>query len=354
MAIIIVIILIIVFSKVSGLFRSGSSLETEATTASSTEETISDKQVKMTSVLGLAADIAEQKLKDNGGLYMKTKDYVFSDTVDEGDVVSQDPSEGTVVDKYSAVYVVISKGPEKATVDLSQLGLEKMDAAAAKKALEDKGLVVTIDQKNSDTVETGFVIGYSPSQVKEGETVTLVSSIGPALVNPVTVPDISGQDQEVAIEMLADAGLIQGSVTQETSETVAAGVVIRQTVTAGSQAESGSAVGLVVSSGSAQQSKYKYLASIDKSYSLQSIIGPASGSTQLTLKIQLRQTVNGKDEVRELMGPVTMTGDQMLPVSFKNIEGAYGVTSGAVEIVNVDTGDVINSYSITFVPVPQS
>ena len=353
-AIIIVIILIIVFSKVGGLFRSGSSLETEATTIAATEETISDKQVKMTSVLGLAADIAEQKLKDNGGLYMKIKDYVFDDTVEEGNVVSQDPSEDTVVDKYSAVYVVISKGPEKATIDLSQLGLEKMEAAAAKKSLEDKGLIVTIDQKNSDTVENGYVIGYSPSQAKEGETVTLVSSIGPALVNPVTVPDLSGQNQEVAIEMLADAGLTQGSVTQETSETIAAGTVIRQTVTAGSQVEAGSAVGIVVSSGSAQMAKYKYLASIDKSYSLQNIIGPASGSTQLTLKIQLRQTVNGKDEVRELMEPVTMTGDQLLPVSFKNIEGAYGVTSGAVEIVNVDTGDVINSYSITFVPVPQS
>ena len=353
-AIIIVIILIIVFSKVGGLFRSGSSLETEATTIAATEETISDKQVKMTSVLGLAADIAEQKLKDNGGLYMKIKDYVFDDTVEEGNVVSQDPSEDTVVDKYSAVYVVISKGPEKATIDLSQLGLEKMEAAAAKKSLEDKGLIVTIDQKNSDTVENGYVIGYSPSQAKEGETVTLVSSIGPALVNPVTVPDLSGQNQEVAIEMLADAGLTQGSVTQETSETIAAGTVIRQTVTAGSQVEAGSAVGIVVSSGSAQMAKYKYLASIDKSYSLQNIIGPASGSTQLTLKIQLRQTVNGKDEVRELMEPVTMTGDQVLPVSFKNIEGAYGVTSGAVEIVNVDTGDVINSYSITFVPVPQS
>ena len=321
-AIIIVIILIIVFSKVGGLFRSGSSLETEATTIAATEETISDKQVKMTSVLGLAADIAEQKLKDNGGLYMKIKDYVFDDTVEEGNVVSQDPSEDTVVDKYSAVYVVISKGPEKATIDLSQLGLEKMEAAAAKKSLEDKGLIVTIDQKNSDTVENGYVIGYSPSQAKEGETVTLVSSIGPALVNPVTVPDLSGQNQEVAIEMLADAGLTQGSVTQETSETIAAGTVIRQTVTAGSQVEAGSAVGIVVSSGSAQMAKYKYLASIDKSYSLQNIIGPASGSTQLTLKIQLRQTVNGKDEVRELMEPVTMTGAQLLAVSFKNIEGA--------------------------------
>ncbi len=53
------------------------------------------------------------------------------------------------------------------------------------------------------------------------------------------------------------------------------------------------------------------------------------------------------------MAPVTMSGDQILPVSFKNIEGAYGVTSGEVEIVNVDTGQVINSYSVTFVPMTQ-
>jgi serine/threonine-protein kinase len=84
------------------------------------------------------------------------------------------------------------------------------------------------------------------------------------------------------------------------------------------------------------------------------MIGPGSGSTQLTVKIQLRQSVNGRDEIRELMEPVTMTGDQLLPVLFKNIEGAYGVTGGTVEIVNVETGDVINSYSVTFIPVPQS
>ena len=64
--------------------------------------------------------------------------------------------------------------------------------------------------------------------------------------------------------------------------------------------------------------------------------------------------MNGKDEFRDLMGPVTITGDQQLPVVFKNIEGAYGVTSGEVQIVNVDTGDVINSYPVTFVPIPQS
>ncbi|MFT4106528.1 MAG: Stk1 family PASTA domain-containing Ser/Thr kinase [Lacrimispora sp.] len=353
-AVIIVAVLIFVFSRVGGLFRSGSSPETETSSEVSSEETLSDKQVRMPDVLGLAVEIAEQKLKDNGGLYMKIGDYAFSETVDEGDVISQKPEKDEIVDKYSAVYVVISKGPEQVALDLTQLGLENMEGEAAKKFLEEKGLTVTLEQKESDTVAVGYVVSYSPTQAKEGEAVTLVTSTGPALVNPVTVPKIIGHTEEVAAEMLADVGLLTGAVTEETSETVERGNVIRQSVEEGKQVEAGTAVSYVVSSGTAQQAKYKYLASIDKSYSLQSIIGPGSGSTQLTLKVQLRQNVNGRDEVRELMGPVTMTGDQMLPVSFKNIEGAYGVTSGTVEIVNVETNEVINSYPVTFIPVPQS
>lgn len=353
-AVIIVIVLVVVFAKVGGLFRSGSSKSQESTATESTEETLSEKSVKMPSVLGLTTELAEQKLKENGGLYMKTSDYVYSDTVAEGDIVSQDPSSGTVVDKYSAVYVVVSKGPEHVKIDLTNLGLEKMEAASAKTLLEEKKLVVKIEQKNSDSIQNGYVISYSPTEAKEGDTVTITASSGPALTNPVTVPNLAGQSKELAAELLADVGLTEGAVSEAVSETVPKGMVISQSAAAGSQVESGSAVNLVISSGTTQQAKYKYLASIDKSYSLQNIIGPGSGSTQLTLKTQLRQNVNGRDEVRDLMAPVTLTGDQMLPVSFKNLEGAYGVTSGSVEIVNVETGEVINSYSITFVPVPQS
>jgi serine/threonine-protein kinase len=353
-AIIIVVILAIVFSKVGGLFRSGSGKEPDVTTVAPTEETLSEKQVKMPDVKGLDSETAEKKLKDNGGLYMKISEYEYSDTIIKGDVISQDPKADTIVDKYSAVYVVISNGPEKASIDLKKLELESMDTASAKSLLEGKGLVVNVEQKNSDTVAAGKVISYSPGEAKEGGTITLFSSSGPALVNPVVVPNLAGQTQEVAVEMLADAGLVQGTVTEASSETVARGNVINQSVPAGTQVESGSTVNFVISTGNGQESKYKYLASIDKSFSLQNIIGPGSGSTQLTLKIQLRQSVNGQDTVRELMGPTTLKGDQMLPVSFKNIEGAYNVTSGSVEIVNVETGEVVNSYAITFVAVPQS
>lgn len=353
-AVIIVIVLVVVFAKVGGLFRFGSSKTQETTVEASTGETLGEKSVKMPAVLGLTTEIAEQKLKENGGLYMKISDYIFSETVEEGDIVSQDPSADAVVDKYSAVYVVVSKGPEHVKIDLTKLGLEKMEATSAKSILEEKKLIVKIEQKSNESIQSGYVISFSPTEAKEGDTVTIVSSSGPALTNPVTVPNLSGQTKELAAELLADVGLIEGTVTEKVSDTVSRGMVITQSAVAGTQVEAGTAVNIVVSSGTTQQARYKYLASIDKSYSLQNIIGPGSGSTQLTLKIQLRQSVNGKDDIRELLAPVTMNGDQLLPVTYKNIEGAYGVTSGSVEIVNVETGDIINSYSITFVPVPQS
>lgn len=354
-AILIVMVLIFVFIKVGGLFRPTTPKESESTEEVTTVETADDKKVEMPDVLGLAEDIAKQKLKDNGSLDMKISDYVFDDKVEKGDVVSQDPSVGTLIDKYSAVTVVISKGPEHLAIDLSILNLEEMSATGAKTVLENKGIIVEMEQKNSDTVGSGKVISFSPEEVREGEIVTLVVSAGPAMANPVEVPFLVGQSHEIAAELLADAGLVSGAVTEEASETVEKGLVISQSIKEGNKVEAGTAVNYVISSGSAQEAMapYKYLGSIDKAYSLQNIIGPGSGSTQLTLKIQLRQNVNGKDELRELMGPVTMTGDQMLPVSFKNMEGAYGVTSGTVEIVNVDTGEIINTYAVTFVPVPQ-
>lgn len=354
-AILIVLVLVFMVTRLTGVFRSGSGRETESSTETPAgETTLSDKQTTMPEVEGLSEEIARQKLKDSGSLDMKISDYQFSDTVKKGDVISQEPSAGTVVDKYVAVSVILSNGPEHPEVDLSALGLDGLTGDAAKTLLESRGFTVSVQKQNSDAVDSGKLISYSPKKARDGDTVTIAVSSGPVLVNPMTVPDIRGQSEAVGEEMLSDAGLVKGTVKRETSEKVSAGLIISQSIAADTQVEGGTAVDYVVSTGTAEQANMKYLASIEKSYPLQNVIGPGSASTQLTVKIQLRQNVNGKDAIRDLMSPVTITGDQSLPVVFKNMEGAYGVTNGSVEIVNVDTGEVLNSYPVTFVPVPQS
>src|SRR5262249_4350117 len=69
---------------------------------------------------------------------------------------------------------------------------------------------------------------------------------------PVTVPNVVGLTQAAASTALVNAGLVVGTVTQQSSTTVPAGSVISQLPAAGAQADSGSAVDLVVSSGPPQ------------------------------------------------------------------------------------------------------
>jgi len=65
----------------------------------------------------------------------------------------------------------------------------------------------------------------------------------------VPVPNVVGQTQAAATSAITSAGLTRGTVTQQSSTTVASGSVISQSPAAGTSVAKGSAVNLVVSSG---------------------------------------------------------------------------------------------------------
>lgn len=68
----------------------------------------------------------------------------------------------------------------------------------------------------------------------------------------VTVPDVVGETEAAADTLLVAAGLTTGTVTPAASDTVASGLVISQSPTAGSSVTAGSAVDLVISTGPAE------------------------------------------------------------------------------------------------------
>ncbi|BDI31259.1 hypothetical protein CCAX7_33100 [Capsulimonas corticalis] len=84
------------------------------------------------------------------------------------------------------------------------------------------------------------------SMIKAGKAVTYYRSKGPRLL---TVPDLVGLTQERAGRALREASLPAGTVAEQFSETVAAGVVISQTPDAGSNAPRYTAVNYIVSKG---------------------------------------------------------------------------------------------------------
>ena len=357
-AILIVAVVLFVFSRLTGLFRAGTSekptvtVSTEAATES-VEVNITNNQTYVPSVLKMTEEKAREEL-EKAGLKMEVTGTDFSDNVAEGLVMSQVFDKDVVLEKGSVVGVTLSKGSDK--VDLGELNLTVLTADNAAKLLEEKGLTVEIKEEFSNTAAAGAVLRFSPETAKVGESVTLFVSKGIQVVQGM-VPELRGQNQTAADAMLAAAGLLPGDVTQEHSDTVAEGLIISQAVDAGTMLEPGAAVDYVVSGEpdlSQAESDQYYVASIDQTCSLSNYIGPASQTSSVRVMVRLKQTMpNGEEIYTPLIKERLVVGAQTIPVVIPRIRGACGVDSGIVEVVDAGSANltVIASYPVTFFPV---
>lgn len=360
-AILIIIVLLFVFLRLGGLLRSGGSEErptapTEETVVPEvTTAAIADGQVYMPDVRGMTKEAAQKVLEDLE-LRMTVTSIENSDTYDVGCIMAQEYPEGTVLEKNLVVSVKVSKGT--GAIDLTVLGLEGMEAQAAQLLLTGKNLVVSLQEENNDVVPAGCVIRYDPLVLRDGETVTLTVSLGPAMVQ---VPDIEGKVRAEAEKELLALGLVPEAAEEVHSDVVEEGAVFNQSVQPGTMALPATKVTYSVSLGPEKENEKdkdkpeevligttRYIGSIDKQHNLSVDLGPGYSTTSITVAIRLRQEVNGREVVRNLMEPRTVMGDTMIPISFPRIEGADGVEVGYVELVDMDRNKVLVSYPVSF------
>src|ERR1700693_6095562 len=203
------------------------------------------QMVTVPKVEGLTQDAATTAMTGTK-LMVGTVTQQSSNTVATGNVISQDPASGNSVAQGSPVNLVVSSGPQMVTVRNLQ-GLPQDAATAAITAAKLTGGTVT--QQSSNTVATGKVISQDPASghsVAQGYPGNLVISSGPQMV---TVPNVEGLTQDPATTAITAAKLMVGPVTQQTSNTVAAGNVISQDPANVSSVAQGSPVNLVISSG---------------------------------------------------------------------------------------------------------
>ena len=360
-AVLVAVVVIFVFSRLTGLFwpKSGQDKETEVVTSETATEginvSLADNQTYMPNVLGLPKDMAEAKLKEyNLVMSIETEDY--SDNYKADQVMCQDVEEGEVVEKWSTVGVTISKGSDK--VDLSSLGLEQLSGEDAQKLLKDKELQVTLKEEANDNIETGKVIRYSPQQAKAGDIIELVVSTGPKTAQG-QVPKLIGRDEVTADALLKAAGLKTGTVTYDYDAGKPEGTVLSQSALPGTVLEPSATVDYVVNQmeeeGSTQAQaadESYYMGSIDTTCSLSNYIGPASQTSSVKISIRLKQKdASGAEVYTPLISPRLVVGSQDIPVVFPRIKGAYGVENGTVEVVDVEKDTVIASYPVSFFPV---
>ncbi|WP_304522803.1 Stk1 family PASTA domain-containing Ser/Thr kinase [Actinotalea sp. Marseille-Q4924] len=180
------------------------------------------------------------------GITNVTTETVDHPSIAEGRVVGTTPGAGESIAPSDPVVLQLSSGQ----VELPDL--TGVDEATARQALVDLGLTPVITQEESDQ-PAGTVVRQSrtPGPVPQRSEVELVIATEPQPQN-VAVPELFNLTVETAEQRLNATALNLGAQTQEASEEVEAGRVIRTSPTAGSQIPEGSTVDLVVSSGPAE------------------------------------------------------------------------------------------------------
>ena len=220
--------------------------KTETQTGDSQSTQIKDGVV-VPSLTGKTMDQAKQELNGTG-LGIKQVGTASSDTVEKGQIISQDPQDGKTVEKNTTIEVIISSGSagnSENAVDIPNVvGQSETDASAA---LTAKGFNVTKTTSYSSSVAEGYVISQTPNgdtKGKEGDTITLEISLGS---EKITVPDVSTsyKSEEQAKELLSQFNVSTATKYSDTD----AGIVIGQSLASGTQADPGASITITVSLG---------------------------------------------------------------------------------------------------------
>lgn len=265
----------------------------------------SGKTVEVPDVLGMTEKQAADEL-DKYGLKYKLGIPAISDEYDEGEVVSTDPDVGKSVKKGFTVTLVLSRGSDSDTV--------KTPTFVGKKLKEAESLLESYDLKKGDIsyessdMPEGYIISQDPepgTEIKSGEKVSFVVSQGEEEdESGIEVPNLKGKTESEAKKLLESVGLKLGKVATEHSDTEE-GLIISQTKSAESDAESGDSVGITVSSGPEKKSvsipmKVDYSEAQNEVFTLTVTVTDSNG---------LHYIVNNQSRIKSDGGEtVTLTG----------------------------------------------
>ena len=184
---------------------------------------------------------------ENVGLILEVEKEVFSTEIEAGKIATQNPKEKTQTEKGKIVKASISKGAEEVAVP-ELVGITENQAIAA---IESAGLSVgeILREYNKD-YDAGVVFDASSKQGEKLPTKTKVTLHVSKGIDLVHVPGIIGLTVDDANARIQNNGFMVGTSSSEYSDSYSAGVVMRQSLGEGTEAERGTSINYVISLGS--------------------------------------------------------------------------------------------------------
>ena len=203
---------------------------------------------KVPDIRGMTVEEAE-KLEGIKGIFtievVGTKE---NSKYNDGEIISQDPSEGTLRKNNLTIQVYVCAKVEKSYMP-TVLNISESEAKSILNNMS-LGLNIQVQDKPSDTVAKGLVAATSPAagaEIRQGNTVIIYISSGRE-IKPVTVPNFVGMTEEKANLEAQKLGLVVGASSSEYSDKPA-GTVIRQSISATTEAKTGDNIYFTISLG---------------------------------------------------------------------------------------------------------
>ena len=366
MGIIILVAIILVAGKASGLIGSGSDAD-KKTEASDTSKTDDDGMVTVPDLLGKTEDEAKDMTKDMKlGIQPMGEE---ASTQAKGTISSQDIPKGSKVEQYTTIKYYISKGTQQITIP----DVDGQTGVDAQQTLEDMGLTVNVQKEYSElnddgtpVTDPGYAVSTTPSageNVSSGDTVTLIVSRGVDYGDSVEVPSVVGMTKNDAVTTFGK--FLNVEVKEEKSTEVAAGEVISQepeagnwedpdnvnvviTVSTGTQepaAQSDSTATESASDNTAQTADNSAAVAAGEIWKCTQTLNTPSGYSGGPVRLELVQNVNGTPTASVVLE------NQVIQFPYDlDITGAPGVSEGTLYLSEQINGvyQELGNYSITF------
>ena len=189
----------------------------------------------------------------NKSLLLYVESEKTSDTSSKGTILSQSPLAGTMVEKNTAVNVVISAGPEisapPADTQTSQPKLVLVPYFAGLNVDEVKREIVKLRLKigsvnyiDNEKYRTDVVVSTEPdggAELPEGSSVNITVSKGAVSV---VMPNVNSLTKSDAVDKIKSAGLTVQEVINITDVEMPFDIVIKQSPEAGTKVKKGTGV----------------------------------------------------------------------------------------------------------------
>ncbi len=207
-------------------------------------------EIEVPELKNMSYDEASSKLSEIG-LVISRGDDVFSDSIESGKIVSQEPQAKSSAKKGETIVVHVSKGKEQKNTNVPSLignfytSRDEMDNFLAGYGLK-LGEVYEVES----TMTPGSIVEQYPNagaEVEKNSYVNIGLAIEPK-VEMATVPSLTGMTMNEATFICEDRGLtvILGDLVEDPTGTGTPGTIINQDLQPNSEVELGTAITVFV------------------------------------------------------------------------------------------------------------